>query len=145
MQHHLHLEVVDCGKEGLHSAALPLSLPLPINTNNTKEEMLTKLDHKKSSLSKEEEEEEELANMASKNKGQLETSWSLSLSPWRVKLSLIFSHSISNFMRTRNTSVILISHWICHYVVFEGLRRELSNLAGSDWTQSSVRQSPQLQ
>ena len=94
MQHHLHLEVVDCGKEGLHSTALPLSLPLPINTNNTKEEKLTKLDHKKSSLSKEEEEEEKLANMASKNKGQLETSWSLSLSPWRVKLSLLFSHSI---------------------------------------------------
>ena len=93
MQHHLDLEVVDCGKEGLHSTALPLSLPLPINTNNTKEEKLTKLDHKKSSLSKEEE-EEELANMASKNKGQLETSWSLSLSPWRVKLSLLFSHSI---------------------------------------------------
>ena len=94
MQHHLDLEVVDCGKEGLHSTALPLSLPLPINTNNTKEEKLTKLDHKKSSLSKEEEEEEKLANMASKNKGQLETSWSLSLSPWRVKLSLLFSHLI---------------------------------------------------
>jgi len=70
-------QVVDCGKQGLHSTALPLNLPLPINSNNTKEEELTK----KSIRGKEE--EEELTKMASKNKGQMETSWSLSLSPWR--------------------------------------------------------------
>jgi len=80
-----HNQVVDCGKEGLHSTALPLSLPLPINTNTSKEEELTKLDHlenkKKSSTI--EEEELELTNMGSKTKKPMETSWSLSLSPWR--------------------------------------------------------------
>ena len=81
MQHHLHLQVVDCGKEGLHSAALPVSLPhLPTNSISTKEEEEFT---KKSSLSKE---KLELTNMASKNQGPMETSWSLSLSPWRVTL-----------------------------------------------------------
>merc|ERR1719432_558894 len=46
-------QVVDCGKEGLHSTALPVSLPhLPSNSISTKEEEeFAKLD-KKSSLSK---------------------------------------------------------------------------------------------
>ena len=38
MKHHLHLQVVDCGKEGLHSTALPVSLPLPTNSIGTMEE-----------------------------------------------------------------------------------------------------------
>ena len=84
MKHHLHLQVVDCGKEGLHSTALPVSLPLPTNSIGTMEEEFTKLD-KKNSLSAE---KLELTNMASKNKGPMETSWSLSLSPWRVELFL---------------------------------------------------------
>ena len=77
MQHHLHLQVVDCGKEGLHSTALPVSLPLPTNSISTKEEEEFT---KKSSLSKE--------KLELTNKGPMETSWSLSLSPWRVELFL---------------------------------------------------------
>ena len=73
MQHHLHLQVVDCGKEGLHSTALPVSLPLPTKSISTKEEEEFT---KKSSLSKE--------KLELTNKGPMETSWSLSLSPWRV-------------------------------------------------------------
>jgi len=76
---HFQNQVVDCGKEGLHSTALPVSLPLPTNSIGTMEEEFTKLD-KKNSLSAE---KLELTNMASKNKGPMETSWSLSLSPWR--------------------------------------------------------------
>ena len=74
MQHHLHLQVVDCGKEGLHSTALTVSLPLPTNSNSTKEE---------EEFTKKSKEKLELTN-----KGPMETSWSLSLSPWRVELFL---------------------------------------------------------
>ena len=77
--------MVGCGKEGLHSTVLPLSLPLlPSNkADKTKEEeKLAKLhpsdSKKKISLSK----EMELTNIVSR--GPIETSWSLSLSPWRV-------------------------------------------------------------
>jgi len=62
-------QVVDCGKEGLHSTALPVSLPLPTNSNSTKEE---------EEFTKKSKEKLELTN-----KGPMETSWSLSLSPWR--------------------------------------------------------------
>ena len=81
-------QVVGCGKEGLHSTVLPLSLPLlPSNkSDKTKEEeKLSKLDlsdsKKKISLSK----EVELTNIVSR--GPIETSWSLSLSPWRVNIT----------------------------------------------------------
>ena len=81
-------QVVGCGKEGLHSTVLPLSLPLlPSNkADKTKEEeKLAKFDpsdsKKKISLSK----EVELANIVSR--GPIETSWSLSLSPWRVNIT----------------------------------------------------------
>ena len=101
MQHHLHLQVVDCGKEGLHSAALPVSLPhLPTNSISTKEEEEFAKYDKKSTLSKE---KLELTNMASKNQGPMETSWSLSLSPWRV--TLLFNLEL--FSAARNTSAIL--------------------------------------
>ena len=80
--------MVGCGKEGLHSTVLPLSLPLlPSNkADKTKEEeKLAKLDpsdsKKKFSLSK----EMELADIVSR--GPIETSWSLSLSPWRVNIT----------------------------------------------------------
>ena len=97
MQHHLHVQVIDCGKEGLHSAALPVSLPLPTNSISTKEEEEFAKYDKKSSLSKE---KLELTNMASKNQGPMETSWSLSLSPWRV--TLLFNLEL--FSAARNTS-----------------------------------------
>ena len=107
MQHHLHLQVVDCGKEGLHSAALPVSLPhLPTNSISTKEEEEFAKYDKKSSLSKE---KLELTNMASKNQGPMETSWSLSLSPWRV--TLLFNLEL--FSAARNTSDNLIVLQLC--------------------------------
>ena len=112
MQHHRHHQVVDCGKEGLHSTALPLSLPLPINTNTSKEEELTKLDHldnkKKSSTI--EEEELELTRMVSKTKAPMETSWSLSLSPWRVKF-LVFTFNLGKLLSIWIIGFVIASSW----------------------------------
>ena len=75
---------------------------MPSNPNpKSKEEEFTKLDHlelKKKKSTTIEEEELELTNMVSKTKAPpMETSWSLSLSPWRVKLSLLFSQTYAGW------------------------------------------------
>ena len=72
------------GAASAHRTA-PVSLPLPTNSISTKEEEDFA---KKSNLSKK--------KLELTNKGPMETSWSLSLSPWRVELSLIQSGTLSS-------------------------------------------------
>ena len=86
-------QVVDCGKEGLHSTALPLTLSQPINNNNNnnnnnnssisinsngKKENSDKVNFLERNMEKEVDKDKD------KDKGDMKTSWSLSLSPWRV-------------------------------------------------------------
>ena len=81
--------MVDCGKEGLHSTALPLTLAQPINNNNSSISITS--NGKKESSDKanflETHMEKEVDKDKDKDKGDMKTSWSLSLSPWRVMLA----------------------------------------------------------
>lgn len=81
-------QVVDCGKEGLHSTALPLTLSQPIkNNNNNNSSISINSNSKKENSDKanflERNMEKEVDKDKDKDKGDMKTSWSLSLSPWR--------------------------------------------------------------
>ena len=76
--------MVDCGKEGLHSTALPLTLSQPINNNNNNSSISINSNGKKENSDKANFLERNMEKKAVKDKGDMKTSWSLSLSPWRV-------------------------------------------------------------
>ena len=102
--------MVDCGKEGLHSTALPLTLSQPIINNNSsvsinsngKKENSDKANFLERNMEKEVDKDKD----KDKDKGDMKTSWSLSLSPWRV----MFTPSQMFKRRFAGVSLIITNH-----------------------------------
>ena len=136
--------MVDCGKEGLHSTALPLTLSQPINNNNNNNNSSVSINSngKKENSDKanflERNMEKEVDKDKDKDKGDMKTSWSLSLSPWRV----MFTSPQMFKRRFSGVSTIITNHHFPRLstiiTIFSGFRGCFSNLASGGRPQPSL-------